>query len=106
MFGDKDVPSTPFGLTIASCTKADLRQSPKGIYIYGEQGARTEVPVQGPVPRGYAELDELYQGVVNGKPIVHDGRWGLATQEVTMAIIQSAQERREIMMQHQVAFPG
>ncbi|MSQ27621.1 MAG: Gfo/Idh/MocA family oxidoreductase [Dehalococcoidia bacterium] len=106
VFGDKDVPSTPFGLTIASCTKADLRQSPKGVYIYGEQGARTEVPVQGPVPRGYAELDELYQGVVNGKPIVHDGRWGLATQEVTMAILQSAQERREIMMQHQVAFPG
>lgn len=106
VFGDKDVPSVPFGLTIASCAKADLRQSPKGVYIYGDQGSRTEVAVQGPEARGYAELDELYQAVVNGKPIVHDGRWGLATQEVTMAIIQSAQERREIMMQHQVAFPG
>ncbi len=105
VFGDKDVPSVPFGLTIASCAKADLRQSPKGVYVYGDQGSRTEVPVHGPEARGYAELDELYQGVVNGKPIVHDGRWGLATQEVTMAIIQSAQERREIMMQHQVAFP-
>lgn len=104
--GEKGIPSTPFGLTIASCEKADLRQSPMGIYIYGDSGARTEIPIAGPEPRGYPELDELYQGVVHGQPIVHDGRWGLATQEVTMAIIQSAAERREIMLKHQVAFPG
>ena len=106
VFSDADVPSVPFGLTLASCAKADIRQSPKGLTVYGELGAEEEVPVIGPEPRGYSELEEMYQGVVNGMPIVHDGRWGLATQEVTMGIIQSAAERREIMMQHQVPFPA
>ena len=106
VFSDADVPSVPFGLTLASCAKADIRQSPKGLTVYGELGAEEEVPVIGPEPRGYSELEEMYQGVVNGMPIVHDGRWGLATQEVTMGIIQSAAERREIMMQYQVPFPA
>ena len=30
----------------------------------------------------------------------HDGRWGLATLEVLVAIMQSGRERREIMMTH------
>jgi phthalate 4,5-cis-dihydrodiol dehydrogenase len=36
---------------------------------------------------------------------VHDGRWGRATVEVALAIQQSARERREINLDHQVAAP-
>jgi hypothetical protein len=32
----------------------------------------------------------------------HDGRWGQATLEVCLGILQSAAERKEIMMNHQV----
>ena len=32
----------------------------------------------------------------------HDGRWGEATLEVVLGIMQSARERREIYMSHQV----
>jgi predicted dehydrogenase len=81
-----------------------MRQSPAGIYIYGDAGT-TEVPL--PETRGaYApELDELYDALVYGKPVLHSGRWGLATLEVCLAIMQSAAEHREISMQHQVAVP-
>jgi phthalate 4,5-cis-dihydrodiol dehydrogenase len=36
---------------------------------------------------------------------VHDGRWGKATLEVALAIQQSARERREVTLVHQVAVP-
>jgi predicted dehydrogenase len=45
----------------------------------------------------------MYHAVEDGRPLHHDGRWGMATLEVVLAIMQSAKERREIMMQHQVA---
>ncbi len=101
--GTKDVPSVPFGLTIASCARADLRQSPSGITVYGHQGQRREIPVPGPEPRGWPELQDLYDAVMYGKPIVHDGHWGLATQEVVTAIMRSAEERREVFLAHQAA---
>ena len=52
-----------------------------------------------------AELEELYDAVVLGKPLWHDARWGMATLEVCLAMLQSAKERREIMLRHQVAVP-
>jgi phthalate 4,5-cis-dihydrodiol dehydrogenase len=42
---------------------------------------------------------------VLGKPLFHDGRWGMATLEVRLAMMQSARERKEIMLTHQVAVP-
>jgi phthalate 4,5-cis-dihydrodiol dehydrogenase len=41
--------------------------------------------------------------VLEGKKPVHDGRWGKATLEVALAIQQSARERREVTLAHQVA---
>ena len=57
--------------------------------------------LMGPIePR--VELLELYEAVVLGKPVYHTGEWGMATLEVCLALIQSAQERREIRLSHQV----
>jgi phthalate 4,5-cis-dihydrodiol dehydrogenase len=50
-----------------------------------------------------SELQELYDAVVEDRPVYHDGRWGMATLEVALAIMQSARERREIMLTHQSA---
>ena len=92
------------GLLVVSCEHGDMRQSPAGIYIYSDTGT-TEV--QFTETRGaYApELDELYDALVHGKPVLHSGRWGLATLEVCLAIMQSATAHRDIPMQHQVAVP-
>jgi phthalate 4,5-cis-dihydrodiol dehydrogenase len=46
-------------------------------------------------------MKELYEALGEGKPIIHDGRWAMATLEVGNAIVQSARERREIMLAHQ-----
>jgi phthalate 4,5-cis-dihydrodiol dehydrogenase len=91
-----------FGITVASFERGDIRQSPNGVYVYGDDGRR-EVPVTGTRGTGTLEMEELYEAVVNGKSIVHDGRWGMATLEVGMAMVQSARERREIMLTHQRA---
>jgi phthalate 4,5-cis-dihydrodiol dehydrogenase len=39
--------------------------------------------------------------VINDRPLYHDGRWGLATLEVCLAIMESARERKEILLTHQ-----
>ncbi|HEY3116723.1 MAG TPA: Gfo/Idh/MocA family oxidoreductase [Chloroflexota bacterium] len=101
-----DAPWAHFGITIVSCEHGDIRQSPHGLFIYGDE-KNWEVPVEhGEFKHGrQAELDELYHAVVEDRPVFHDGRWGEATLEVVLAIMQSAKERREIMMAHQVPTP-
>lgn len=91
-----------FGITVASFDHGDLRQSPNGLYLYTDAG-REEIPVEETLDQGSVEMDELYEAVVNGKPLVHDGRWAMATLEVSSAMVQSSRERREIRLQHQVA---
>ena len=90
-----------FGLTVASCEQGAIRQSPDGLYVCGSSD-RWEVPVEQGMRGRQAKLRELYEGVANNRPIFHDGRWGAATLEVCLAIVQSAAERREIIMAHQV----
>lgn len=90
-----------FGITVASFERGDIRQSPNGIYIYSNDGRREE-PVYGDRGTGLLEMQEMYEAVVEGRPITHDGRWAMATLEVGNAIVQSARERREIMLTRQV----
>ncbi len=91
-----------FGITIVSCEHGDVRQSPRSLLIYGDD-KKWAVPVAAGERGRAAELEELYQAVTQDRPIFHDGRWGEATLEVVLAIMQSARERRELRMSHQVA---
>ena len=86
-----------FGLTVATCQRADLRQSPHGLFVYDDAGRR-EIELPANELRGQAELEELYDAVVHGRPPVHDGRWGQATHEVTLAMLESARLGREISL--------
>lgn len=90
-----------FGLTVVTCEKGDIRQSMNGLYLYTEKG-RSEITLEAGLRGREAELKELYEGVVNNRPVFHDGRWGEATLEVCLAILQSTAERREVTMSHQV----
>jgi phthalate 4,5-cis-dihydrodiol dehydrogenase len=102
---DEDRYQPFFGLTLVSCEKGDIRQSQDGLIVYGDDGKR-EIAI----PRGKAgreaEVEELYQAVVHDRPVFHDGRWGEATLEVCLAILESAKERREIFLSHQTPSPG
>lgn len=90
-----------FGPLVVSCERGEMRQSEDGVLIYGDEEVR-EVPCDDVMFGRQAEVTELYEGVVHGKPMFHDGRWGMATLEVCLAILQSAEERREILLSHQV----
>jgi phthalate 4,5-cis-dihydrodiol dehydrogenase len=96
------------GMAIASLDRADVRQSRFGIYVHSDEG-KQEIELQPGrimgVGQRRAELEELYDAVVLGKPLWHDGRWGMATLEVCLAIMESARQRKEIMLQHQVPVP-
>jgi phthalate 4,5-cis-dihydrodiol dehydrogenase len=50
-----------------------------------------------------AEINELYDAVFNNRPLFHDGRWGEATLEVCLGIIDSARQGKELSLSHQVA---
>jgi phthalate 4,5-cis-dihydrodiol dehydrogenase len=90
-----------YGLTLVSCQRADIRESADGLAVY-EEGGQREIPLATKESRGDNELEELYEAVVNGGPVVHDGPWGLATLEVVLGILESAKTGREIKMTHQV----
>jgi phthalate 4,5-cis-dihydrodiol dehydrogenase len=89
-----------FGFTLVSCDKGDIRQSADGLIVYGEEGKKEVALTAGKRGRE-AEVDELYQAIANDRPVFHDGRWGEATLEVCLAILESAKEKREIFLKHQ-----
>jgi phthalate 4,5-cis-dihydrodiol dehydrogenase len=88
-----------YGLTLVSCEKGDMRQSPDGIYLYTKDGCR-EIPCPAFLDRGEA-LSRLVEAVSEHRPAPNDGRWGKATLEVLLAILQSSREGREITLAHQ-----
>jgi phthalate 4,5-cis-dihydrodiol dehydrogenase len=89
------------GVVLASCERGDMRQSQNGgVMIYDDSGRR-ELDVSGITASRSSELLELYDAVMNGQPVFHGGRWGMATLEVCLAIMESANVDREIRLSHQ-----
>ena len=95
-----------FGVFIASCDRGDIRTIPDGVRIYGDEEIQ-DITV--PFGRGGGKratvLDEMYDALVLGKPVVHDGRWATATLEVLLGILESGRTRKEVMLSHQVPTP-
>jgi phthalate 4,5-cis-dihydrodiol dehydrogenase len=92
-----------YGLTLVSCEKGDIRQSPDGLYVYSA-GGREEL-ICSPFLDRAAELLKLRATVVDNQPALNDGRWGKATLEVLQGILESSRKRREIFLRHQVRCP-
>lgn len=97
-----------FGLTLVSCERGDMRQTPTGLTIYGDDGdEEIAVPAGDGYNRRYCsvEVDEMCRAVRADEPVrIHDAHWGKATQEVVLGIIRSSDERREVAMEHQVPY--
>jgi phthalate 4,5-cis-dihydrodiol dehydrogenase len=91
-----------FGLTVVSCERGDIRQSPTGLLIYSAQGKREEVLPTDKSPRDLV-LAEFFAAIQGKKASLHDGRWGLATLELCVAAMQSAQTRQSVALLEQVA---
>ncbi|PLR86234.1 Gfo/Idh/MocA family protein [Bacillus sp. V33-4] len=98
----KEVTTQPFfGLTVVSCERGDIRQSPNGLFVYGDDN-KYEVQLSHETGRDIM-IAELYDAVAHGHPPTHDGRWGKANLEVCRAVLESAKKRQEVYLSHQVA---
>jgi phthalate 4,5-cis-dihydrodiol dehydrogenase len=88
-----------FGFLLVSCEGGDMRASADGILVYGDEGVReVTLPPGRAYPNKDRVLDELYDAVVHGVPALHDGAWGTETVAITLALLASARERREVTL--------
>src|SRR5580700_6600361 len=93
-----------FGLMIVTCERGEMRASADGLFIYDRNGKREVVlPKSAAMPGRSEVLDDMIAAIRIGKPPLQDGRWGKANVEVTLALLQSARERREVMLEHQAS---
>jgi phthalate 4,5-cis-dihydrodiol dehydrogenase len=96
-----DISHNHFGLVVVSCERADLRPTPQAVVVYGDDERRVEELPQPRIPRAEV-VNELYDAAVLGRPPLHSGEWGLATLEICLAILASAETGQEIDLHHQV----
>jgi phthalate 4,5-cis-dihydrodiol dehydrogenase len=92
-----------FGLLVVSCERGAIRQSPDGLYVYTEKGREEVVPTARELRAG--EIQALVDAVRGGTQSFPDVRWGRATLEMCIAMIESSRERKEILLKHQVPSP-
>jgi phthalate 4,5-cis-dihydrodiol dehydrogenase len=90
-----------FGLTMVSCERGDIRQSPDGLLVYSERGREAIALPADKSPRDLVIAE--FADAIAGKPTTHTGRWGLANLEVCTAAIESSRTGKEIELKHQVA---
>jgi phthalate 4,5-cis-dihydrodiol dehydrogenase len=92
-----------YGLTIVSCEFGELRQSPDGVYVYTDDGC--EEIVCEPYLDAGTPVQELTQALAEGRPVFPGVRWGRATLEVILAILESGKNHQDVLLSHQVPSP-
>jgi phthalate 4,5-cis-dihydrodiol dehydrogenase len=81
-----------------------MRASAHGLLIYDANGKREiALPKSAAMPGRSEVLDDMIAAIRTGMRPLQDGRWAKANVEVILALLQSARERREIMLNFQVA---
>ena len=103
-FGGRELPTDQphlphFGIVVATCERGDLRLSPNGVLIHGierhARGRRCLAVSAGPARATRSTRFGLRFG--EGRRCVHDARWGRATVEVVLAILQSSANSHEVV---------
>ncbi|VXC92183.1 putative 4,5-dihydroxyphthalate dehydrogenase [Burkholderia sp. 8Y] len=91
-----------FGLTLVSCERGEIRQSPDGLLVYTDDGV---TPVALPTDTSPRErvIAEFHDAITGRRAALHDGHWGLANLEVCLAALRSSREGREIALTRQRA---
>lgn len=91
-----------YGLTVVSGERGDIRQSPTGLLVYDAEGRR-EIEIPRKMDGRDVMIHHFYDAIVKDQRPPHDGRWGLASLEVQLAILESGRSRQEVQLLHQVA---
>ena len=93
-----------FGLTVVSCERGDIRQSPDGLLVYTDEGQREITLPKHLSPRDRV-MAEFHDAITGRAAALHDGRWGLANLELCVAAMASSCSGCEVALQEQVALP-
>lgn len=94
-----------FGMTLVSCERGDIRQSPQGLFVYSAEG-RSEIVLPADISPRQLVMAEFYDVITGAAPALHSGRWGLANLEICAAAIASSDGARDVQLQHQVGLPA
>lgn len=98
----QDTAHNHFGFVLVSCDGADLRPVPHGVQVYAHTRRFLEPLPRPEIPRREV-LDELIGAIRHDRRPIHTGEWGMATMEVCLAILESAQNKHEVMLSHQTS---
>lgn len=93
-----------FGPVLVTCERADLRLTPYGVDVYSLDGKVTCYPECSVIPR-VEVMDEIWSVAREGGQVLHSGEWALATLEVCLGILASAQTSMPVLMHHQIQNP-
>ena len=89
------------GPTIVSFDKGDVRFTPHGLTVYGDQEIKEiNLGVKGEDGRD-GRINTFYDSIVQDRSLPADGAWGMATLEVLLAIEQSSWDRRDVTLKNQ-----
>ena len=94
-----------FGLTLVSCERGDIRQSPDGLFVYSDKG-REEIKLANDRRPRDLVLDEFADAISGKARAIHGGRWGLANLEICLAAIESSKSGKAIDLKHQIGIPS
>jgi phthalate 4,5-cis-dihydrodiol dehydrogenase len=90
------------GPLIVSFERGDIRLTPDGLMIYGDEAVQSLTSPSDTDGRD-GVIDAFYHAVVRGTPPANDGRWGKATLEVLLALFESGKRRQDVILSHQTA---
>jgi phthalate 4,5-cis-dihydrodiol dehydrogenase len=89
------------GPMIVSFDHADVWVQPDGLLVFGDE-RQEEIPL--PPAHGdgrWGRVNTFYESLSRDESPPADGRWGMATLEVILSILESSEERREVFLKHQ-----
>lgn len=87
-----------FGFVLVSCDRADLRPTPRGVLVYGDDEVSERLAPPATVPR-QGVIDELYAAIVDGAAPLHSAEWGAANLAACLALLDSSAQGREIVLE-------
>jgi hypothetical protein len=71
------------------------------LLVFGDE-KQEEIPLPAAYGDGrWGRVHTFYESLIRDEPPPADGRWGMATLEVILSILQSSDERREVFLKHQ-----
>ncbi|MEQ8603221.1 MAG: Gfo/Idh/MocA family oxidoreductase [Marivibrio sp.] len=89
-----------FGPVVVSCPRADLRLTPTGVEIWGDERREFVETPAAPSPRTEV-LRGLYDAIRRGAPPPQTARWGRASLEICHAILDSARTGEPVPLKRQ-----